>query len=94
MPVSIGDLVHIKVDIHDVILLEGIGVVVKKGESDKASPMADNVWLVFCDNEFWHIDEKHIRRITDRRSSVNIKRESTSSFAKQIRNLAKGYKLR
>jgi len=64
----IGDLVLIRVEVHDVSLLEGIGLLMKKGDPDVEPgkiPIKDG-WIVYCEDEFWFIREEYMQRISPR----------------------------
>jgi len=90
MIIKVGDLVHVRVEIHDFTLLEGIGVILGKGDPDcDTTENPNRTWVIFCGDDYWHVDEKHFTKITDGRSSNCIKCGKSTSFAKKIRNLSK-----
>ena len=90
MIVNIGDLVHVKIHIHDFTLLEGIGVIMEKGDPDCCinEGMSNNTWLIFCENDYWHVDQKHFT-ILPSGSNTHKKYRIETSFAKKIRNIYK-----
>ena len=87
MKIKIGDLVHVKVRVHEFTLLEGVGVIMEEADPDCPEESSSN-WLVFCENDHWVVNEKYITRIEKGRPDKNIPCGPTESFAKKIRHLA------
>tara|TARA_Y100001970_G_C14034638_1_gene750431 strand:+ start:813 stop:1046 length:234 start_codon:yes stop_codon:yes gene_type:complete len=74
MNLRIGDLVEVRVEIHGVPLLEGVGIIMDKGDPDvhPDNPPIKDGWIIYCENSFWFVREQYMKKSTSSTIDYNI----------------------